>query len=127
MRRIVISISVILWIAAGAIRAGQTVDVPIFLNEEQGMASAISHPMPPYSKTALQLKMEGRVGLNLSVNREGEVYDTVITFGNPVLTQMAVDGVKQWKFKPFHDQTGKLVKAAFPVTFEFQLPKSPKS
>jgi TonB family protein len=71
--------------------------------------------------------MEGRVGLNLSVNKEGLVYDTVISFGNPVLTQMAVEGLKQWKFKPFQDQGGRQVKAMFPVTIDFHLTKSSKS
>jgi TonB family protein len=87
------------------------------------MAAAISHPTPAYSKAALQLKMEGKVGITLCVNREGAVIDTVISYGNPVLTQMAVDGVKEWKFKPFHDESGKLAKAMFPITIDFHLPK----
>ena len=123
MRRIFLVLSLILGMAFGLMAAGP-VDVPVFLTEEQGMASAMSHPYPHYSKAALQLKIEGRVGISISVGRDGSIYDSVISFGNPVLTQMAVEGVKTWKFKPFQDENGKAVKAMFPVTFDFHLPKS---
>jgi outer membrane biosynthesis protein TonB len=126
MRQIVISVYLTLLVAAGVSRAGQ-VEVPVLLTEEQSMASAISRPVPAYAKAALQLKMEGRVGLNLSVNKEGLLYDHGHIVRQSVLTQMAVEGVKQWKFMPFPDQGGRQVKAMFPVTIDLHLTKSSKS
>jgi TonB family protein len=113
----------LLWVllAAAATLHG-AVEVPIDVDEVIGIQAAVVHPAPVYTKIALQLKLQGHVGIGAYIAKDGSVYDTVIAFGNPVLVQMAVDAVKQWRFKPFANDRGEPAKAYVRLTFDLQPP-----
>ena len=68
---------------------------------------------------ARQLKITGRVELEVHVDEAGVVTDAKITTGNAVLTRPTVKTVSGWKFKPFH-KDGKAVAAVAPLNFEFR-------
>ena len=116
-------VSIFLGVAAG--RAGAA-EVPLDIADGVGLAAAISHPAPVYTKMAAQLKLEGKVAIGVYVNEAGAVYDTIISYGNPILVQMAVSAVKEWKFKPFVNEQGKPAKAMVPLTFDLKPPAKPK-
>jgi protein TonB len=98
------------------------VEVPIDVDDAIGAQAAVFHPAPVYTKIALELKLQGRVGIGAYVAKDGSVYDTVISYGNPVLVQMAVDAVKQWRFKPFANDRGEPARAYVRLTFDLQPP-----
>jgi len=90
---------------------------------EDAVAAAIVHPAPEYNNVATQLKLSGLVEIAAFVDLDGTVYDTIIVTGNPVLTRLACDAVKQWKFKPFLDDRGNRVKVMAYLKFEMEPPK----
>jgi protein TonB len=116
-------LSIFLGFVAG--RAGAA-EVPLDIEDGAGLAAAILHPAPVYTKMAAQLKLEGKVGIAAYVNEAGAVYDTIISYGNPILVQMAVSAVKEWKFKPFVNEHGKPAKAMVRLTFDLKPPARPK-
>jgi len=54
---------------------------------------------PIYSQEARDAKVEGKVVLTVLVDRKGNVVQTCVEDGDPLLVPSAIDAVKQWKFK----------------------------
>lgn len=87
---------------------------------EEAMRAATAKTAPSYSPMARQLRLEGKVDLDVTINEEGTV-DTVATVnGNPVLAKCAHEALKQWKFTPFKSDA-KPVKARVAMSFTFKL------
>jgi outer membrane biosynthesis protein TonB len=108
---------------ASASAFGQNVELMEIPND-QALQAAIHRPAPVCSSIAKQLKLDDRVGLNAYVGADGTVYDTIVSFGNPILVRSVEEAVKQWRFKPFLNG-GKPVKAIANLVFELNC-KPPK-
>jgi outer membrane biosynthesis protein TonB len=103
---------------------GQNVEL-MEISNDQAQQAAIRKPTPACSLVARQLKLDDRVGLNAYVGTDGAVYDTIVSFGNPILVRSVEEAVKQWRFKPFLSG-GKPVKAIANLVFDLNC-KPPKS
>jgi TonB family protein len=112
-------LSMVIGVAAG--RASEVI-VPLNPTESEGLAAAIVHPVPVYTKTALHRRLEGRVRIGVYVDQQGSVYDTVVAAGDDELVRMAISAVQAWKFRPFLNEKGEPAKAMVPVVFDFRLP-----
>lgn len=55
---------------------------------------------PLYPVAAMQARVEGNVVLKVWIDKEGHIEKSEILQGNPLLTQAAVETVRQWRFKP---------------------------
>lgn len=47
------------------------------------------------------VRIEGDVVLQITINRHGDVVRATVVSGHPMLLTAAIDAVKQWKYKPF--------------------------
>ena len=56
---------------------------------------------PVYPPLAREAKIEGPVFLQAVIDKEGRVDSIHVLKGHPLLTQAAIDAVKQWKYKPY--------------------------
>ena len=54
---------------------------------------------PVYPEEAATKKVEGVVRLHVVVGRNGEVEQTYLLGGDPLLTRAAIEAVKQWRYK----------------------------
>jgi len=61
----------------------------------------LKHVEPVYPATARTAHVQGEVLLSIKVSKEGAVSQVSAIMGHPLLTQSAVDAVKQWEYKPF--------------------------
>jgi outer membrane biosynthesis protein TonB len=52
-----------------------------------------------YPKEAVDTKVEGKVVLIALIDRNGNVVETCVENGHPLLIQPTIEAVKQWKFK----------------------------
>jgi TonB family protein len=77
---------------------------------------------PEYPETARKQNVQGAVVLNLQIGADGSVEDVHAQSGPPLLTQAAIDAVKQWKFQP-HMVDGHAVRTRTTTTLTFILPK----
>jgi TonB family protein len=55
---------------------------------------------PPYPALARKLNIRGTVKFLVVVTPAGELKETKVVGGNPILVDAALDALKQWKFEP---------------------------
>ncbi|HEY2512592.1 MAG TPA: TonB-dependent receptor [Polyangiaceae bacterium] len=86
-----------------------------------------SHPEAVYPPEALKDRVEGSVGLEISVDETGRVTDARVT--SPAghgFDEAALAAVKQWTFQPAR-KDGQPVRATIQLAFPFPLPAAPPS
>lgn len=71
-----------------------------------------------YPYQARERAMQGQVWVKIRVSETGDVENTEVISGDPILAKAAVAAVKRWKFKPFI-KDGKPVKVSTKVPFNF--------
>jgi len=103
-----------------ALAPGLTIQAQeLHVTEADAKGAAISKQMPEYPPMARQLKVTGKVELEVVIAADGSVEDVRISSGNSMLTRPCAKAVHDWRFKPFL-QDGKPVRAVAPLTFEFK-------
>ena len=60
---------------------------------------------PVYPELARRSNISGSVKVLVVVSSEGNVKNTRVVGGNPILVNAAVDAVKKWKFEPAKDES----------------------
>jgi TonB family protein len=61
---------------------------------------AMSAPKPVYPPQAKMAGIEGKVRLNVIVNKDGTVQSVEVASGDPALSGVAAEAVRQWLYKP---------------------------
>ena len=89
------------------------------VSASDAMKAAVNKPQPVYSAVARQMKIAGRVEIEIVVDEQGAVRATKVVTGNPLLTQSAVAAVEKWKFTPFLSD-GKPDRAVCTLAFDFR-------
>ena len=100
--------AVLLMAAPGVVRADTR------LTEAEAKEAATVKPLPEYPAAARQLKVTGKVELEVTITVDGKVEDVKIVSGNPVLTRPCAKVVGEWKFRPMKQR------AVAPLTFEIR-------
>ncbi len=80
---------------------------PVRIATKDALSAATSKPQPELSAMARQLKLQGSVQVDVTIDEAGSVEKAQTVKGNPVLAKSAQDALKKWKFKPFKE--GKVV------------------
>jgi TonB family protein len=81
-------------------------------------------PAAEYSDAARKKHLEGTVVLQTIVQPDGSATDMqVVKSSDPELTQMAMDGVSRWRFKPARDADGEPVPYREAIEVSFRLAK----
>jgi TonB family protein len=65
-----------------------------------GLRELIHRVEPEYPPQARAQHIEGMVVLDVEVGEEGNVAETAVVSGDPLLTGAAVQAVKQWRYQP---------------------------
>jgi protein TonB len=56
---------------------------------------------PSYPALARQARIQGAVVMRAMVGRDGSIQGLQVLSGHPMLTQAAIDAVKQWRYRPY--------------------------
>jgi protein TonB len=56
---------------------------------------------PNYPALAKQARIQGSVVLQATIGKDGSILNLRVVSGHPMLTQSALDAVRQWKYKPY--------------------------
>ena len=84
----------------------------------QGTATRRVEPTyPPLARTA---RVQGSVILAAIIGKDGSIQNLHVISGHPLLTQAALDAVKQWKYRPYI-LNGEPVEVDTQVTVNFTL------
>jgi TonB family protein len=105
-------------LALGAILAPALV-ADMRVSTSDAIKAATNKPQPEYSAIARQMKVAGRVEIEVTIATDGTVESAKALSGNPLLTQTATTTVKKWKFAPF-TANGEPSKAVAILSFDFK-------
>jgi len=107
------------------ITAGDNAAKPILqtLSISQGVSQGLllKKVQPAYPSSALRMRTEGGVKLLATIGKTGNVTEVKVVSGEPLLTQSAVEAVKQWKYKPYL-LNGAPVEIQTEISINFKLP-----
>lgn len=96
---------------------------PQKLRISQGVSQGllIKSVEPVYPALARQMRIQGSVELLASIGKDGSITAVKLLSGDSVLSQAAINAVKQWKYKPYYlgDQP---VAIQTQITVKFKLP-----
>jgi TonB family protein len=65
---------------------------------EQNLIEKVAPVYPPLAK---QVRIQGKVKLQVMISKTGKVDSVNVTSGHPLLVQAAINAVRQWRYKPF--------------------------
>jgi protein TonB len=82
---------------------------------------ALVHRVEPvYPRLAIPARIQGRVILRAVIDREGNVTALTLVNGHPMLSQAAIDAVRQWRYRPYV-LNGQTVEVETQITVNFSL------
>jgi TonB family protein len=87
---------------------------------DDALKAATKKTPPEYSPIAKQLRIMGKVEVDVTIDADGNVENVKIVSGNAMLTPSVVTAVKKWKFTPF-TQDGAPTKAITQLQFDFKM------
>ena len=106
------------WITIALFACAACAEPVLRVTESEAKRAALEKPAPEYPLAARQLKVVGKVALEVVIGSDGHVAEVRIVSGSPVLTRPAAEALKKWRFRPFQAD-GKPVDAVAPISFEF--------
>jgi TonB family protein len=68
---------------------------------------------PQYSELARQMKLSGKVKIELVIAPDGHVKSSRAVGGHPLLVQSCQDAVKDWKFEAAPEETTQIIEFDF--------------
>jgi protein TonB len=68
---------------------------------------------PVYPEIARKMNLNGTVRVQVVVSPNGNVKETKVIGGHPILVTAAVDAVKKWKFDPANAETTGILEIEF--------------
>jgi len=82
-------------------------------NQETTKQKAMAKVPPKYPPLARQLKLSGKVRVEVIVSPDGRVKGTRIVGGNPLLADAALDAIRIWRYGTAAKETTELVEIEF--------------
>lgn len=82
-------------------------------NQDEIKRQVISKVSPRYPPLARQLRLSGKVKLELVVAPDGHVKATRTIGGSPLLVNATLDAVRMWKYEPGPKETIEVVEIDF--------------
>lgn len=83
-------------------------------------ANLVSSPAPAYPARASAAQVQGEVIIEAIVGKDGDVIDTRVVSGPPLLRDAAVSAVQRWRYRPY-EVDGKPAEIATTARVEFKL------
>jgi protein TonB len=77
-------------------------------------------PKPPYPAIARTARVFGDVVLRAIISKSGAIENLQVVSGHPMLTQSAMETVRQWRYKPYY-LNGEPVEVDTTITVKFTL------
>lgn len=90
-------------------------------SEDVSATRLIHRVEPQYPPDARAQHIQGLVTLDVQIGGEGAVHNITVVEGDPVLSEAAVQAVRQWKYRPY-SVDGRPVEMQTRITIRFTLP-----
>ncbi len=83
-------------------------------------ANLVSSPAPLYPAQASAAQVQGEVVVEAIVGREGDVIETRVVSGPPLLREAALRAVGRWRYRPY-EVDGEAAEIATTARLDFRL------
>ena len=100
--------------------SGLAQEPPLRVSEADARKAVVKKIEPEYPAMARQVRLSGRVQVDVIIDAAGNVEKVNVVHGNVLLSSSAANALKRWKFTPF-SVGAKPVKAIASLTFDFHL------
>jgi periplasmic protein TonB len=91
------------------------------VSEVEARKAAIKKVEPEYPAMARQVRLSGRVQVDVIIDAAGNVEKVKVLQGNVLLSNSAANALKRWKFTPFAGPGSKPVRVIASMSFDFHL------
>lgn len=109
---------------APAPQSSQSPTTPVPMPHDKLEGHILKRVPPVYPPLARAARIQGTVMLKVIIDRAGNVLNTQLVSGHPMLAPAAVEAVKQWKYVPF-ELNGETVEIETDVQVNFKLANDP--
>lgn len=65
----------------------------------------LSNPQPAYPELARRMSLEGVVKVELIVGADGEIKDSKVLGGHPILVDATLKALRNWKYERAHSES----------------------
>jgi TonB family protein len=79
----------------------------------QESRKAIAQPAPMYPAMAKQFQLSGTVKVQVVIAPDGQIKETRVLGGHPLLAESALSALKKWKFAPSKEETTQILEFNF--------------
>lgn len=86
--------------APSRIRCPRGSDPRAFTAEAHRSSYLLAHTEPAYPESAKTQGIEGRVVLDVHIDRDGMIETLSVRTGHPLLAESALQTVRTWKYRP---------------------------
>jgi TonB family protein len=93
---------------------------PVKVPQQEMSGLILKKVQPQYPEEAKKAHVQGEVILEATISKNGDVENLVIVSGHPQLAPAAIEGVKQWKYRPYL-VNGQAVEVKTRITVSFTL------
>ncbi len=109
-------------VTGSPLQPGAVAPMPEVITGSAGVMAGnlVSSPAPAYPVAASSAGIQGEVVVEAVVGRDGEVVDTRVVSGPPMLRAAALDAVQRWRYRPY-EVDGKTIEVATTARLEFRL------
>ena len=107
------------WLAVGLIVVIGSVagTVPNARGQEPEIARKVKSKVPPvYPELAKRMSISGTVKVQITVDKNGQVKNSKLVGGHPILANAALDAVRKWRYEAAAEETTGVVEFRFDST-----------
>jgi TonB family protein len=79
----------------------------------QETRKAIAQPSPMYPAMARQFQLSGTVKVQVVIGPDGQIKETKVLGGHPLLAESVLNALKKWKFAPSNAETTQVLEFNF--------------
>jgi TonB family protein len=79
----------------------------------QQARKAVSNPQPEFPEVAKKMNLSGVVKIEIVIGADGQIKDTKVVGGHPLLIDSVQRALKKWKFAPSSSETTELLEFKF--------------
>ena len=83
------------------------------LSQTELTRKAMVKVAPAYPELARRMKLRGTVKIMVTVMPNGNLKDTKVMGGNPILVNAAMEALKKWRFEPAPEESSGTVEFSF--------------
>ncbi len=113
LQKIACSVRRLVTLAVVLVTVFSTLGVPKAQAQDSLERRVKSKVSPTYPEIARKMNLAGVVKLEVTVAPNGNVKETKVIGGNPILVNAAIDAVKKWRFETASDESVGVVEFKF--------------